>query len=68
MYAIRSYYGFDSGLWVKDGHSFINIRKATPDARLHGVRIYQFDDKNELESVTDADDATFASAGSYNFV
>jgi len=55
--------GFDSGLWVKDGHSFINIRKATPDARLHGVRIYQFDDKNELESVTDAEDATFASAG-----
>lgn len=51
--------GFDSGLWVKDGRSFINIRKAAPDAPLEGVRIYKFDQKNLLESVTDAQTATF---------
>lgn len=51
--------GFDSGLWVKDGRSFINIREATLDARLQGVRIYKFNDANALESVTDADEATF---------
>ena len=28
--------GFESGLWVKDGRNFINIRHATPDARLQG--------------------------------
>ena len=51
--------GFDSGLWVKDGHSFINIKKATPDATLHGVRIYKFDTKNALESVTDVEEARY---------
>ena len=51
--------GFDSGLWIKDGRSFINIRKATPDARLEGVRIYQFSTSNELEHVTDAQSARF---------
>lgn len=51
--------GFDTGLWVKDGRSFINIREATPDARLQGVRIYQFDEKNALRSVTEAKEASF---------
>ena len=51
--------GFDSGLWIKDGRSFINIRKANPDARLEGVRIYQFDSHNALVSVTDAREANF---------
>ncbi len=52
--------GFESGLWVKDGRSFINIRHATPDARLQGVRIYKFDAANALESVTDAEEAEFS--------
>ena len=51
--------GFESGLWVKDGRSFINIRHATPDARLQGVRIYKFDSANALESVTDVEEAEF---------
>lgn len=51
--------GFDTGLWVKDGRSFINIRTATPDARLMGVRIYKFDAANALESVTDAKEGDF---------
>lgn len=51
--------GFDSGLWVKDGRSFINIRTATPDARLLGVRIYKFDEESALESVTDAKEGVF---------
>lgn len=51
--------GFESGLWVKDGRSFINIRKATPGAGLEGVRIYKFDQANALESVTDVAEAEF---------
>lgn len=51
--------GFDSGLWVKDGRSFVNIRTATPDAPLQGVRIYKFSNENRLESVTDAWQAEF---------
>lgn len=52
--------GFETGLWVKDGRSFINIRKATPDARLQGIRIYKFDSENALESVTEAEEARFS--------
>ena len=55
--------GFNSGLWVKDGRSFINIREATPEAGLKGVRIYKFDGTNALESVTDAQEAVFDPSG-----
>lgn len=43
-----------SGLWVKDELSFINVRIVTPDARLRGIRIYDFDTNARLRSVTDA--------------
>ena len=56
---VISHQGFDTGLWVKDGRSFINIREATPDALLHGVRIYQFDERNALRTLVDAKSATF---------
>lgn len=55
--------GFDTGLWLKDGRDFINIRKAMPDASLEKIRIYRFDQKNGLESVTDAAVATFQPPG-----
>ncbi|MCL2524145.1 MAG: LPS export ABC transporter permease LptG [Betaproteobacteria bacterium] len=48
-----------SGLWVKDGRSFINIRMVMPDSALHQVLIYKFDPDNALESVTNADEAHF---------
>lgn len=55
--------GFVSGLWVKDGRSFVNIRQAMPDAVLQGVRIYKFDQAGALESVTDAAQASFVPPG-----
>ncbi|QRM19118.1 LPS export ABC transporter permease LptG [Dechloromonas sp. TW-R-39-2] len=51
--------GFETGLWIKDGRSFINIRKAMPDSSLKGVRIYKFTSANTLESVMEAEDAVF---------
>lgn len=57
--------GFDSGLWLKDGRSFINVRKATPDARLEGIRIYKFNQDNALESVTEAKEAKFQPPASW---
>lgn len=43
-----------SGLWVKDEQSFINVRVVRPDGRLREIRIYEFDEKAELRSVTEA--------------
>lgn len=51
--------GFETGVWVKDGHSFINIREATPDGKLKNVRIYKFDAQNALDSVTDVQEGVF---------
>jgi len=34
---------FRSGLWVKDGNHFINVTQVTLDARLIGMRVYEFD-------------------------
>ncbi len=46
---------FRSGLWVKDGTSFINVREVLPDATLRGVRVYAFDEKQRLHSISEAE-------------
>ncbi|MDR0735979.1 MAG: LPS export ABC transporter permease LptG [Zoogloeaceae bacterium] len=56
---------FISGLWVKDGRVFVNIRAATQDARLEGVRIYQFDDENRLRYVLEAKGGEFLGEGQW---
>jgi lipopolysaccharide export system permease protein len=45
---------FRSGLWVKDDQSFINVRVVRPDTSLEGVRIYEFDRKQVLRSISEA--------------
>ncbi|MDR2626254.1 MAG: LPS export ABC transporter permease LptG [Zoogloeaceae bacterium] len=57
---------FASGLWVKDNNqAFVNIRAATQDARLEGVRIYQFDDANRLRYVLEAQGGEFLGDGEW---
>ncbi len=50
---------FRSGLWVKDGKSFINVLEVLPDTSLKGVRVYDFDDATQLRSIS------FAKRGEY---
>ena len=45
---------FRSGLWVKDEHSYVNVRNVEPDATLRDVRLYDFDDQYRLRSITEA--------------
>jgi len=51
--------GFISGIWVKDGKDFINVRNAVSDSYLEGVRIYGFDESNALRSVVEAKSAAY---------
>lgn len=51
--------GLESGLWIKDGRNFINVRRARDDSTLEGLRIYRFTPGNTLESVTEAREARF---------
>lgn len=50
---------FRSGLWVKDGLSFINVRDVLPDASLRGVRVYAFDQDYHLRSISEAEQGSY---------
>lgn len=43
-----------SGLWVKDGPRFINVRSLLPDRSMERVRIFEFDAQHEMVSVSEA--------------
>jgi lipopolysaccharide export system permease protein len=46
---------FRSGLWVKEGHNFVNVGQVTADAELRSVRIYEFDEAYRLRALKLAD-------------
>ncbi len=50
---------FRSGLWVKDGLSFINVRNVMPDGGLRGVRVYAFDENYQLRSLSEAEQGSY---------
>lgn len=50
---------FRSGVWVKDGHSFVNVKNVLPDTSLLNVSIYEFDDSYHLRAITSAKQASY---------
>jgi lipopolysaccharide export system permease protein len=56
---------FRTGLWVKDERNFINVRTVLPDTRLRGIRIYEFDDKAQLRSVSEAEAGEYVPPASW---
>jgi lipopolysaccharide export system permease protein len=48
---------FRSGVWVKDGGNFVNVRNVLPDTTLLNISIYEFDVERHLKSITLADSA-----------
>ncbi|MDR0996536.1 MAG: LPS export ABC transporter permease LptG [Zoogloeaceae bacterium] len=48
-----------SGIWMKDGTSFVHLDAATPDARISGLRVYQFDENKHLSYVMEAQSGTY---------
>lgn len=57
---------FRSGLWIKDERSFVNVRTVLPDTRLRDIRIYEFDDKARLLSVSDAKEGEYVPPASWH--
>ena len=47
------------GMWLREGDSFINVRKILEDGSLADVRIYDFDDQHHLRRFTYAEHAVF---------
>jgi lipopolysaccharide export system permease protein len=52
---------FQTGLWAKDGRTFINIRELLPDASLVDVRLYDFDAEFRLSHIRRAESADWQS-------
>ncbi len=50
---------FRSGLWVKDGSSFINVREVMPDNTLRGIEIYGFAADGSLGWIRAAEQANW---------
>ncbi|MDP2030318.1 MAG: LPS export ABC transporter permease LptG [Thiobacillus sp.] len=50
---------FRSGLWVKDGSRFINVREVMPDSTLRGIEIYGFETDGSLGWTRVADQASW---------
>ena len=54
---------FKSGLWVKDGKSFVNVENVLPDATLMNIRIYEFDENFRLRSISIAKQGSYEGGG-----
>lgn len=54
---------FRTGLWAKDGTSFINIQEMLPDATLHNMRVYVFDEHFRLTTIRHAEQAKWGADG-----
>ena len=57
---------FQSGLWVKDGATFVNVREIRPQTEgyaLRGVKIYNFDADYQLRSIRGAREASHSPEG-----
>lgn len=51
-----------TGMWVRDGHLFVNIRRILPDATLEKVKIFEFDDAHRLVSMNVAEKGAYSAA------
>lgn len=54
---------FQTGVWAKDGTTFINIREIRLDAGLVDVRLYDFDERFQLRSLLRAETADWRDGG-----
>lgn len=50
---------FRSGLWLRDGQSFVNVREVTPDTGLRDVNIYAFDEAFRLQKISRAEQGEY---------
>lgn len=50
---------FRSGLWVKDGNSFVNVEEVLPNATLLNIHIYEFDQNFKLRMTSNAKSGQF---------
>jgi lipopolysaccharide export system permease protein len=56
---------FRSGLWVRDEKSFVNVREVLPDTSLRNVRVFEFDERFQLISISEAERGRYIKDGAW---
>jgi lipopolysaccharide export system permease protein len=56
---------FRSGLWVRDEQSFVNVREVLPDTSLRNVRVFEFDERFQLISISEAESGRYIKDGAW---
>ena len=56
---------FRSGVWVKDDHSFVNVKSVMPDTSLSDIDIYNFDQTFHLQTIVSAKRASYVQPGKW---
>lgn len=59
---------FQTGLWAKDGASFINIQELTTDASLRNMRVYVFDADFRLTTIRQSERAVWDADGAWRLL
>jgi lipopolysaccharide export system permease protein len=59
---------FRSGFWIKDENNFVNVGRVTPDGKLQKVRIFEFDGRRVLLSVSEAEAAGYTTSEGWMLV
>lgn len=49
----------NSGLWMRDAQTFVNIKEVLPDLTLLGVKIFDVGDDHQLHALSTADSGSF---------
>ena len=49
----------NSGLWMRDGGTFVNVREVLPDLSLREIRVFQFDSMSQLRALVHAEKGTY---------
>lgn len=57
---------FRSGLWVRDERAFVNVRQVLPDSSLQDVRVFEFDDRFQLQSISQAERGHYLAGGTWS--
>ena len=51
--------GGNNDIWVRDGNRYVNAKKILPDYELQDVRLYELNDKRQLNSIVYAEKAQY---------
>jgi lipopolysaccharide export system permease protein len=65
MNSQMSLQAFRSGVWVKDGGNFVNVKSVMPDTSLLDIEIYNFDETFHLKTIISAKHASFLESGKW---